>query len=409
MGNKELALLKTLQHREFYKNNKGVRCPDKIFSKDIRKIKQVLDYAMGKYDRDITTTELEALFFTRNNTLTTANKLVYEGIFRRLNQEDALSEDIAEEVMSTLFQAVVGEEVASIGFDYINGNVSSLEPLRALMDNYSDNFLPKIEVNWEDTSIKHLLEMNGLEAQWKFNIPSLARRAEGISAGHLVMIASRPNTGKTSSHASLIAADKGFAAQGAKCLVLVNEEAAHRVGARYLTAATNMSMDEVKENPALAAARYEKVKNNIFLKDCTGKDMHFVELLVKAYKPDIVVLDMGDKFAPKTSDKSDVYLKEAAIHARNIAKEHNCAIIWLSQLSAEAQNKVVVDMSMMEGSKTGKAAEADLMLLISRNPIVEGQEDEDAQRHITVAKNKLSGWHGVIHCELDGARAIYHA
>ena len=409
MSNKELALIRTLQHKDTYDNYKGVRCPDKLFTKDVRKIKQTLDYAMKQYERDITTSELEALFFVRNTGLTTATKLVYEGLFRKLDNETPLSKDIAEEVMSKLFQAVVGEEVAAIGFDYINGGSGSLEPLRGLLEHYGDDFLPNLKVEWEDMSIKHLLAMNGLEAQWRFNVPSLHRRIEGVNAGHLVMIAARPNVGKTSAHASFIAAEKGFASQGAKCLVLINEEAAHRVGARYLTAAANMSMEEIKENPALAGARYDKVRNNIHIKDCTGKDMNYVELLVKTQKPDIVVLDMGDKFSVKSSDKSDVYLKEAAIHARNIAKQHNCCIIWMSQLSADAQNKVVVDMSMLEGSKTGKAAEADLMLLISRNPIVEGQEDEDNQRHITIAKNKLSGWHGVIHCELDGARSVYRA
>jgi replicative DNA helicase len=120
---------------------------------------------------------------------------------------------------------------------------------------------------------------------------------------------------------------------------------------------------------------------------------------------------MGDKFASKTSDKSDVYLKEAAIHARNIAKQYKCAIIWMSQLSAVAEGKVNVDQSMLEGSKTGKAAEADLMVLISKNQMVEGQdEEESAQRHLNIAKNKLKGgWHGVVHCDLDGARSQYLA
>jgi hypothetical protein len=35
-------------------------------------------------------------------------------------------------------------------------------------------------------------------------------------------------------------------------VVLCNEEASHRVGARYLTAATGMTMQEVKDNPARA-------------------------------------------------------------------------------------------------------------------------------------------------------------
>jgi hypothetical protein len=105
-----------------------------------------------------------------------------------------------------------------------------------------------------------------------------------------------------------------------------------------------------------------------------------------------------------------VYLKEAAIHARNIAKQYGCAIIWMSQLSAVAEGKVYVDQSMMEGSKTGKAAEADLMVLISKNPQVEGAEEQDTQRHLNIAKNKLKGgWHGVVHCELDGERSQYTA
>ncbi len=42
----ELALVKTLLSREFYDDHKGVRCPERIFSKDVRKIKQALDTAM---------------------------------------------------------------------------------------------------------------------------------------------------------------------------------------------------------------------------------------------------------------------------------------------------------------------------------------------------------------------------
>ena len=171
-----------------------------------------------------------------------------------------------------------------------------------------------------------------------------------------------------------------------------------------------MSMDEVKENVSLARKRYDPVKENIRIKDSTNKDMKWVEAVVKNEKPNIVVLDMGDKFATKNSDKSDIYLKDAAIHARNIAKQYNCCVIWMSQLSAVAEGKVYVDQSMMEGSKTGKAAEADLMVLISKDPIVEGQSEESTRRHLNIAKNKLKGgWHGVVHCELDGERSLYTA
>jgi len=113
-----------------------------------------------------------------------------------------------------------------------------------------------------------------------------------------------------------------------------------RVAARYVQASSGMNLKQITENKALALSRYTKVKQQIQLKDSTGKDMAWVEAVVKSYKPDIVVLDMGDKFASRTSDKSDVYLKDAAIHARNIAKIYNCAVIWMSQLSADAEGVV---------------------------------------------------------------------
>jgi len=309
-----------------------------------------------------------------------------------------------------MFQQYVGEQVANLGFDFVNGTQTSLEPLRRMLESYKDDFTPNLRIEWEDISIDTLLKANDLQTQWKFNIPSLRRKVEGVSGGHLLLVGARPNTGKTSFHASLIAGEGGWAHQGAKCVVLCNEEAYERVGARYLSAASNMSMEEIKDNVALARSRYEPVKKNIRIKDSTNKDMQWVESLVKQEKPDVLILDMGDKFASKTSDKSDVYLKDAAIYARNIAKQYNCCVVWMSQLSAVAEGKVYVDQSMMEGSKTGKAAEADLMVLISKNPIVEGADEEDTQRHLNIAKNKLKGgWHGVVHCELDGARSLYQA
>ena len=80
----------------------------------------------------------------------------------------------------------------------------------------------------------------------------------------------------------------------------------------------------------------------------------------------------------------------------------------MSQLSAEAEGKADLNQSMMEGSKTGKAAEADLMILIGKTQQAEG-EDEDPIRYLNLAKNKLNGFQGKITCHLDGSRSIYSA
>jgi len=405
----ELSLIRSLMDKEFYEDHRGARCPDRLFSKDVRKIKQAIDTAMDRYERTVTPDEIEALFMSNNPTLTTAQKQAYSALFHKIKAEQPMGSDVAQEVLSKLFQQVVGEDIANLGFDYVNGDKSSLEPLRQLLEQYGDDFTPDLNIEWDDIDMDTLLLRNDLEARWTFNIPSLTRKVEGVNDGHLIEIGARPNTGKTSFHASLIASPGGFAQQGANCIVLCNEEGYHRVGARYLTAATGMTMQEIKKNPAKARELYEPVKNRIKIKDATGRDMNWVESICKSYKPDIVLLDMGDKFAKGGFARQDESLKANAVHARQIAKQHECAVFYMSQLSAEAEGKVLLNQSMMEGSRTGKAAEADLMILIAKNPVVDGQEEEDTQRHLNVVKNKLSGWHGVVHCELEYKTARYTA
>jgi hypothetical protein len=397
-------------NKSFYDDHRGSKCPDRLFSKDVRKIKHTIDNAMQRYNRTVTPDEVEALFISNNPTLTTAQKQAYASLFSSIRKEGAMGSDVAQEVLSKLFQQVIGEDVANIGFDMVNGTASSLESLRKLLENYGDDFIPNINIEWDDISIETLIAKADLEARWKFNIGPLAHKVEGVSGGHLIEVGARPNTGKTSFHASLIAGPGGFAEQGAKCIILCNEENTNRVGARYLTAASGMSVYEVRDNMSKARSFYEPVEKNIRIKESSGNDMAWVESICKSYKPDILVLDMGDKFKSGTHAREDMALKECAMYARQIAKSYDCAVFYMSQLSAEAEGRSQLNQSMMEGSRTGKAAEADLMILIGKSPSaqeVQGEQQDSPLRHLNIAKNKLTGWHGMINVELDYLTARY--
>ena len=406
----ELSLIRSLMDKPFYDDHKGARCPDRLFSKDVRKIKQAIDAAMDRYERTVTPAEIEALFMAENATLTTAQRQAYSVLFVQVTKQAVMGSDIAQDVLSKLFQQVIGEDIANLGFDYVNGSKTSLDPLRQMLELYGDDFTPNLKIQWEDIDLDTILAMTDLESQWTFNIPTLTRKVEGINAGHLIEVGARPNTGKTSFHASLVAAPGGFAWQGAKTIVLCNEEGYHRVAHRYITAATGMDKHEIVKRKSEAMAIFNKIRDNVMFKDATGRDMNWVESVCKSYKPDIVILDMGDKFSRMAGfARPDEALKANAIQARQIAKQQECAVFYMSQLSAEAEGKVVLNQAMMEGSRTGKAAEADLMFMISKNPTVEGQEEEDLQRHINVVKNKLSGWHGIVHTDLEYKTARYVA
>ena len=404
----ELALVRSLMDKSFYDDHRGAKCPDRLFSKDVRKIKQAIDTAMDRYERTVSPDEIEALFMSDNPTLTTAQKQAYTSLFSSIKKEEPMGGDVAQEVLSKLFQQVVGEDVANLGFDMVNGDTATLESLRNLLERYGDDFIPNLNIEWDDITIETLMAKAELEARWTFNIPSVTRKVEGVSGGQLIEVGARPNTGKTSFHASLIAAPGGFAHQGANCIILCNEEPTHRVGARYLTAAAGMTAREVRDNMQKAQSLYAPVMKNIKIKEAGGRDMAWVESVCKTYKPDVLVLDMGDKFGVGGSyARPDEALKACAIYARQIAKTYDCAVFYMSQLSAEAEGRAQLNQSMMEGSRTGKAAEADLMILIGKSPSVEGQEEDSPLRHINIVKNKLNGWHGMVNCELNYQTARY--
>ena len=404
----ELALLKPLLSKDFYDQHKGIRCPDKIFTKDVRKIKQALDAGMETYGGDLSVSDLQAVFNRINASMTTATRTAYDDLFKRIEIAEPIKQEVANDTMSQLFQQYVGDRVANLGFDFVNGAENSLEPLRKILEEFKDDFTPNTRIEWDDHSFDTVLALSKEESKWKINIPPLADRVEGVSGGHFIVVGARPNTGKTSFHASLVAADGGFAHQGAKVTVLCNEEAYTRVAARYISASSNMTMTEVRTNKALANKRYHPVSENIQFKDSTGTGMDWVESVVNYGRPDILILDMGDKFADIRTERTDITLKAAAIHARNIAKQYDCAVVWMSQLSAEAEGRADLNQAMMEGSKTGKAAEADLMVLIGKTQQAEGEED-DPIRYLNIAKNKLNGFQGKITCVLDGSRSVYSA
>ena len=302
--------------KQFYDDHRGAKCPNRLFTKDAQKIKGIIDTCMQRYGRTITPDEVEALFLSSNPSMTTAQKAAYSALFDKIKREQPMGSDIAQEVLSKLFQQVIGEDIANLGFDYVNGTLNSLEPMRNLLEQYGDDFMPNLNIEWEDSSLDHILAMTSLESQWTFNVPSLLRKIEGVNAGHLIEIGARPNTGKTSFHASLIAGPEGFARQGAKCVVLCNEEANHRVVHRYITAATGMDKYQVVEQKEKAMSLYGSVRDNIKFKDVTGRDMSWVESMCKSVRPDIVVLDMGDKFAVTNGfARQDEALKANAVHA----------------------------------------------------------------------------------------------
>ena len=110
-------------------------------------------------------------------------------------------------------------------------------------------------------------------------------------------------------------------------------------------------------------------------------------------------MDQLDKInVTGTFARTDEKLRSIYTKYREICKRHDLFGIGISQASADAEGKTNVTYAMMENSKTGKAAEADLIIGIGHQNVV---DSESTLRSLCVSKNKITGWHGRIDCVIN--------
>ena len=121
----------------------------------------------------------------------------------------------------------------------------------------------------------------------------------------------------------------------------------------------------------------------------------------------MLIVDQLDKInVSGTFARTDEKLREIYLKFREICKRHDLFGIGISQASAEAENRTSVTYAMMENSKTRKAAEADLIIGIGKSDIT---DNNDSRRYLTISKNKLTGFHGNIVCNLETDTSRYTA
>jgi RecA-family ATPase len=139
--------------------------------------------------------------------------------------------------------------------------------------------------------------------------------------------------------------------------------------------------------------------------------MERLDAICKKKRPDILIVDQLDKVNVFGAySRQDQRLREVYKQAREIAKRYDIFVIGISQASADAEGKTKVTYSMMEESKTGKAAEADLIVGIGRRPTDDNNpEGDDRIRYLTASKNKITGYHGTVGVVLEGEKSIYRA
>lgn len=393
------ALIKTILNHEFYAENK-VKLRSSIFSQDEAALYEIVALAHDQYDHDLTPTDINTIWMLENPLATRTMREDFSSLVDDLASHDGLSDSVAKTAIETLWQREVGRDVANLGIAMAEGNLDAMQSLQSLLERVAEGYMPDDFGDPTTDDIHQLLAEASDDARWKFNIQSLSDHVYGIGPSEFGVVFALPETGKSAFVVSLIAGPGGWCEQGAKVLFLGNEEATRRTKLRAMSSWAGMSIDDMTATPELANTRYLAIRDRLIMKDSQEWDMSKLDAYCRKIKPDVLVIDQLDKvMLAGKHDSGHERLREVYRQARELAKRHECALIGVSQASDAARNRTRLDFSMMEGSKIGKAAEADLIIGIGKSS---GEEDDgpDNTRYLNVSKNKISGWHGMVNCQL---------
>jgi replicative DNA helicase len=361
-----------------------------------------------KYDRNLTVVEVRELFRVNNPTATRAKRELLAEILDDISAYAPIGEDVAQDVLTKMWQQEVGRRIADMGLAMMEGNPEKIHEIKELIERSEDGFVPEDEDDAPiSTDLDELLEYDSLANCWEFNIPSLSRAVRGGRAGEFMIAFARPEVGKTAFYVSLAVAPNGFCAQGAYVHIITNEEPAKRTMIRAMSAYTGFSKEQLYMHREQAKQKFTEIQANIIMRDKVDASVEWLNKYCERHKPDVVIIDQLDKLdVMGTFARTDEKLRQIYLKFREVCKRHDVFGIGISQASADAENRTNVTYAMMENSKTGKAAEADLIIGIGKQDIT---DHNDTRRYLTISKNKLTGFHGNIVCNLETDTSRYTA
>lgn len=403
------TLLKKLLSSDFYASNKA-RLRSGLFAGEARDIYDIIVKAHNRYGHDLSAQELMALYDIHHPVATRSERAAIEDLVNTIEAIPPMSDAIATDVLENMWRREIGREIANLGIEMNEGHYDAMQRLKALLERVATGYMPDDFGDPTTDDLDELLEMSGNDHRFQFNIETLSRHVYGVGAGEFMIAFATPETGKTSFCVSLMAGPGGFAEQGAKVLYLGNEEDTRRTKLRAYQAWNGWDRLQIVENNEQAKRRYLAIADRIVMKDIQDRDLDWIESYIQHINPDIVIIDQADKVQIGGSyNASHERLRELYRRLREAAKRHSCAVIGVSQASAEADGRTRLTYTMLEGSKIGKAAEADLICGVGRHSGDNESGEPDTTRFITVSKNKLSGWHGTIVCNLESEICRYVA
>ena len=390
--------------KEFWDKAKNILSKD-MFPKEYSTIFDTINSSQQKYEIDLTVDELLALHRDRYPAMPESTRNNIEEEIENLKGVAPTNMSMAFDLLFNLWRRDKAREIGDKALAIWTGQSDDFGVLQRIIDSAIKEDPEQHETFTiiKDT-LKDLIANETKTCDFKFPLKPLYNQVMGLNKGDLGIIFARPEVGKTS-FCCYLASE--YVKAGHKVFYWANEERATRLKIRMFCSLLNMSKDDLYDNVESCSNKLQdmEVEEKLTVIDSVGTDISEIQSYCDLNKPDIIFIDQLDKIKVRGNfNRGDERLKELYSSAREIAKRNECLVWAVSQAGADAEGKQIISYDMLDGSKTGKAGEGDIIIGIGRN---NGDYDLDPTRFLTISKNKVNGVHSTVTCEMDVKTGVF--
>jgi len=335
----------------------------------------------------------------RHPTLKDEALAVFDGLLRQVAED--VDPAIEAGIMKRLVATASAFDVATLIEKFNAGDEVDLRSaLDSIIDNYDTQVDRKVKNPQVLDPIEDLLKAEENDVGFHWRLGCLNRHLKPLVAGDFVVIAARPDKGKTTFAASELThmaaqVDALYPDERRSILWFNNEGPGKRIVTRCFQAALNATTEELvlKSNAGTIRSEYAAALGGrggtLRIFDIHGMWNHEVEDIMASHKPALVLFDMVDniRFGGDVSNngqRTDQLLEAMYQWARMMGVKHDCAVMATSQISADGDGLQFPTLPMLKDSKTGKQGAADVILTLG----TVNDAMLDKSRYIGTTKNK---------------------
>jgi len=316
---------------------------------------------------------------------------LYQKIFDRLDEheeDETLTEQLIEHFIGLDYFTKIAD-VANRGAE--GDDSATLEDVGDLVREYhttagkmaeGDNYL----VTDDFTDLVESTTTTGLS--WR--LPDFNKALGKLRHGNLVIVASRPDSGKT----SLMASELSFMAEQLEedqnVVILANEEPGKALKKRIVCSALGITAADMDAAPLVATDSYMKLygrMDKIRVFHNSSMDINFVEKVLKENNPGLIIMDQYwrihgyEKGSAGEVDRLGKMFKRA----RELASLY-APVLAVHQLDGAAEGMKYPGMNHLYGTKTVAQGDADAIILLGRCY----EPGYEKSRFLHIPKNKLA-------------------